>query len=257
MCTMPAIRKMTIDQLKVEVYESRAALGAAAGAAVAARMKQLLERQDRIRMIFAAAPSQNELLAQLVQDRSIDWTRVTAFHMDEYIGLPTDAPQAFSRFLRDRLFGKVDFREVCLIDPAGDPQGECRRYAGLLQEAPIDIVCLGIGENGHLAFNDPPIADFRDPASVKIVELDETCRRQQVNDGCFAALPDVPTHAVTLTIPTLLAAAHLYCVVPGPTKRQAVAATLHDPISVACPSTILRTHPDCTLYVDREAYEQA
>ncbi len=257
MSTMSAIRKMTVDHLKVEVYESRATLGAAAGAAVAARMKQLLERQDRIRMIFAAAPSQNELLAQLVQDRSIDWTRVTAFHMDEYIGLPIGAPQAFSRFLRERLFGKVDFREVILIDPAGDPHDECRRYAGLLQEEPIDIVCLGIGENGHLAFNDPPIADFRDPAIVKIVELDEACRRQQVNDGCFAALPDVPTHAVTLTIPTLLAAAHLYCVVPGPTKRQAVAATLHDPISVRCPSTILRTHPDCTLYVDREAYEQS
>lgn len=254
---MSAIRTKTIDQLKVEVYENRASLGAAAGAAVAARMKQLLDRQDRIRMIFAAAPSQNEMLAQLVQDRSIDWTRVTAFHMDEYIGLPADAPQAFSRFLRERLFGKVAFREVSVIDPSGDPQEECRRYTDLLQEAPIDIVCLGIGENGHLAFNDPPVADFRDPASVKIVELDEACRRQQVNDGCFAALPDVPTHAITLTIPTLLAASHLFCVVPGATKRQAVAATLEDPISTACPSTILRTHPDCTLYVDREAYGQS
>lgn len=254
---MTAIRKVTAGQLKVEVHENRAALGAAAGAAVAARMKRLLERQESIRMIFAAAPSQNELLAQLVQDRSIDWSRVTAFHMDEYIGLPADAPQAFSRFLLDRLFGKVGFREVCLIDPAGDPEGECRRYAGLLQEAPIDIVCLGIGENGHLAFNDPPVADFNDPAAVKAVELDEACRSQQVNDGCFAALPDVPTHAVTLTIPTLLAASHLYCVVPGPTKRQAVAATLQDPISTACPSTILRTHPDCTLYVDRDAYGPA
>ncbi|MCC3373608.1 glucosamine-6-phosphate deaminase [Cohnella sp. REN36] len=249
-----AIRKLTVDRLQIEIYENREALGQAAGRAVAARIQDLLGQQAHVRMIFAAAPSQNELLDQLVRDWTIDWSRVTAFHMDEYIGLPADAPQSFSRFLRERLFDRVNFRDVHTIDPSNDRRRECDRYGGLLREAPIDIVCLGIGENGHLAFNDPPVADFRDPASVKVVELDEVCRRQQVNDGCFARLQEVPTHAITLTIPTLLSASHLFCVVPGPSKRQAVTATLQDPIGAACPSTILRTHPDCTLYVDRDAF---
>lgn len=132
---------------------------------------------------------------------------------------------------------------------------ECARYSALLQEASIDIVCLGIGENGHIALNDPPVADFADPHRIKSVELDEACRQQQVNDGCFPTLDVVPTHALTLTIPALMAGNRLYCMVPGLAKREVVRRALHDPISTACPTTILRTHPHCTLYVDVDSCE--
>ncbi|MCZ8512729.1 glucosamine-6-phosphate deaminase [Paenibacillus filicis] len=248
------VRKDKVDQLNVEVYANRSELGAAAGSDVAGKMKELLGRQDRVRMVFAAAPSQNEFLSTLKAVPEIDWSRVTAFHMDEYIGLPADAPQRFGTFLCRGLFDEVKPGEVHLIDSSNDIEAEAKRYAGLIQEAPIDIVCLGIGENGHLAFNDPPVADFEDRALVKSVELDLACRQQQVNDGCFAALEEVPTHALTLTIPALMAGAHLYCMVPGLTKTAAVRRTLNGSISTECPSTALRRHSHCTLYADRDSY---
>ncbi|WP_168122955.1 glucosamine-6-phosphate deaminase [Paenibacillus sp. HB172176] len=243
-----------VDELKVRIYENRQAMGAAAGEDIAAKMKELLASKPSIRMIFAAAPSQNEALEALLQAEGIDWSRVTAFHMDEYIGLPGDAPQRFSQFLKDRLFGKASFAEVNLIDSSASIEEECERYAAKLTQAPIDIVCLGIGENGHIAFNDPPVADFRDPLLMKPVELDMDCRVQQVNDGCFPEVDAVPTHALTLTIPALMGGAHLFCVVPGKTKHDAVRRTLHDAISEQCPATILRTHGDCTLYADIDSY---
>lgn len=251
---IPFAYKQTVDSLKVKVFNDRRALGAAAGAEVAERIKQLLSEKHGIRIIFAAAPSQNELLNYLSEDESIDWSRITTFHMDEYNGLPLDAPQKFSRFLREHLFNQVKPGTVHLIDSSNESEEECRRYGELLRQAPIDIVCLGIGENGHIAFNDPPVADFNDPEVIKAVELEDACRQQQVNDGCFPSFEDVPTHALTLTIPTLLSGSHLFCVVPGPTKRKAVERTLNGSISTECPSTILRKHPDCTLYLDRDSY---
>src|SRR5436309_1752359 len=157
--------------------------------------------------------------------------------------------------MRERVEQRVKPRQFHYLE--GDtmlPLDECERYARLLQAQPIDLCCLGIGENGHIAFNDPPVADFKDPHLIKAVELDEACRRQQVNDGCFPTFEAVPTHAVTLTIPALISGAHLFCSVPGPTKRAAVRRTLNGPISTECPSTILRTHADCTLYVDADSY---
>lgn len=252
--TAKPIRKETVESLNVEVYANRSELGAAAGRDVAEKMKELLGQKDRIRMVFAAAPSQNEFLGALKAAEGIDWSRVTAFHMDEYIGLPLDAPQRFGTFLSRGLFDEVKPGEVYLIDSSSDIGAEAERYSGLVQEAPIDIVCLGIGENGHIAFNDPPVADFEDRAVVKSVELDRACRQQQVNDGCFGLLEEVPTHALTLTIPALFAGAHLFCMVPGATKTAAVRRTLNGPISTECPSTVLRRHADCTLYVDRDSY---
>jgi glucosamine-6-phosphate deaminase len=253
MSTTQPIRTQTVDRLRVSDYPDRRALGEAAGADVAARVRALLAAKPAVRMIFAAAPSQNETLAALVRPGGIDWSRVTAFHMDEYIGLAEGAPQKFSQYLREHLFDLVRPGVVHLIDGSADPEAESRRYGALLREGPIDVVCLGIGENGHIAFNDPPVADFADPRPVKVVELDDACRRQQVNDGCFLAFGAVPTHAITLTIPTLTSGAHLFCAVPGSTKRRAVERTLNGPISTECPSTILRKHPDCTLYVDRDS----
>jgi glucosamine-6-phosphate deaminase len=228
-------------------------MGRAAAADVADCLRARLGRTERVRMIFAAAPSQSEMLAALVAERGIDWSRVTAFHMDEYIGLPPAAPERFAAWLRRHLFDCVPFGAVHVIEPEPDPEACIELYTRLLAEAPIDVVCLGIGVSGHIAFNDPPVADFDDPLDVKIVALDPVCRQQQVDDRCFASLDRVPTHAVTLTIPRLLEADRLFCVVPGAAKREAVRRTLNDPLGPACPATALRTHPRCTLYLDRES----
>ncbi len=241
------------DRLQVKRFAHRTALGAQAAQDAAAHLRQLLAQQARVRMVFAAAPSQNEFLAALAAASDIDWSRIHAFHMDEYIGLADDAPQRFSHYLRQHLFDVVQPGAVHLLPSSGDPAAICADYAQKLNAAPIDVVCLGIGENGHLAFNDPPVADFADGLSVKVVELDHACRQQQVNDGCFASFAAVPTHAVTLTIPALMRGARLFCMVPGATKRAAVQATLFDAISPACPATRLRQHAQCTLYTDADA----
>lgn len=248
------VTEETVDQLAVRVYATRQAMGDAAAMDVAAQMRDVLARKADLRMIFAAAPSQNEFLAALGQAEGIDWSRVTAFQMDDYLGLPPDAPQRFSRYLADHLFDHVHPGNVQMIDGTNPAEIERTRYAGLINDAPIDIVCLGIGENGHIAFNDPPVADFHDPETVKVVTLDAASRHQQVHDGCFAQLDDVPTEALTLTIPALLSGEALFCVVPGPTKRAAVRATLRGPITTACPASILRQHPACTLYLDEASY---
>ncbi|MGC5773966.1 glucosamine-6-phosphate deaminase [Paenibacillus pabuli] len=244
-----------VERMPVKVYGDRDQMGAAAAAAVGARLRHLLQDSEhQVRMVFAAAPSQNELYEGLVREQGIDWSRVCAFHMDEYIGLADTAPQRFGRYLTERLFSRVQPGRVELLDGLHDVEEECRRYGDLLRAAPIDIVCLGIGENGHIAFNDPPVADFEDTRVVKAVKLDEACRRQQVNDGCFERLDDVPVEALTLTVPSLMAGRELFAIVPGASKRRALAAALHDPISTACPATILRTHPGITMFTDREAY---
>jgi uncharacterized phosphosugar-binding protein/6-phosphogluconolactonase/glucosamine-6-phosphate isomerase/deaminase len=229
---------------------SRALTGQQAASDVARAVRTCLGTQARARMIFAAAPSQRDMLEALIAEPGNDWSRVEAFHMDEYLGLPPDAPQRFGNWLQDKLFSHLPFGAVHLILPDGDPSATAETYAALLAEAPIDIVCLGIGINGHLAFNDPPVADLQDPLPVKIVELEETCRRQQVDDGCFPTIDSVPTHAITLTVPRLLDAGQLFCVVPGQQKREAVRRALYDPIGTACPATALRLHPACTLYLD-------
>ena len=241
------------EGLRVRVFASREEMGRAAAADVARELRERLARHAEVRMVFAAAPSQTEMLAALAGEPDIAWSRVVAFHMDEYIGLSPDAPQRFGLWLRQHLFERVPFGAVHLVQPEPDPETSVKTYAALLDEAPIDIVCLGIGVNGHLAFNDPPVADFDDPFDLKIVELDKVCRQQQVDDGCFPRFSEVPTHAVTLTIPRLLRADRLFCVVPGPAKRDAVRRTLQDPAGPACPGTALRRHPDCTLYLDRES----
>jgi glucosamine-6-phosphate deaminase len=251
---MTAMKNLTVEKLKVKVYDDRRQLGEAAGLEIASRIRALQATKPSLRMIFAAAPSQNETLATLAKQTGTDWSRITAFHMDEYLGLPESASQKFSHYLRTHLFDLVKPGTVHLIDSSTSPDAECGRYADLIRKAPIDIVCLGIGENGHIAFNDPPVANFGDPQIAKVVELDDACRQQQVNDGCFPAFAAVPTHALTLTIPTILSGAHLFCMVPGPTKRRAVQRTLNGPISTECPSTILRQHEDCTLYVDGDSY---
>ncbi len=207
-------------------------------------------------MVFAAAPSQGEVLDMLVANEDIDWTLVDAFHMDEYLGLSADAPERFGTWLSTHLFNRAAFGSVHVINADVDTEGAIARYAAALAEAPIDIVCMGIGVNGHIAFNDPPVADFNDPDDVKVVELDATCRQQQVDDDCFATIDDVPARAVTLTVPRLMRADRLFCIVPGRMKADAVAATFTQEPTTQWPSTILTTHPDCTFYFDAEAAEK-
>lgn len=240
-------------KMSVQSFPTRALMGEAAAQDIADALRIALARQRTVRMVFAAAPSQAQMLAALCAAPGIDWARITAFHMDEYIGLPPDAPERFARWLDDNLFGLVPFAQVHRLVPEPDPAAAAAKYAQLLAAAPIDFVCLGIGVNGHIAFNDPPVADFADPLDVKVVTLDEQCRQQQVDDECFDSFEDVPEQAITLTVPRLMRAGRLFCVVPGQLKRDAVRAALYGPISTECPASILREHSDCSLYLDAES----
>ena len=248
------MKSFKVDKLQVEIYENRTLMGEAAARDIKAKIAELLSEKAEINMIFAAAPSQNDVLKSLVEDKSVEWNRVNAYHMDEYIGLDKDAPQGFGNFLKDHIFGLVPFKSVNYIDiTATDPEKEAERYGKLLDQNPTDIVVMGIGENGHIAFNDPPVADFKDEKTVKSVKLDEVCRQQQVNDGCFASIDKVPTHAMTLTVPTLVRAPYLFCIVPAPTKAKAVHETLNGSIDEHCPATILRLQDNAKLYLDDQS----
>jgi glucosamine-6-phosphate deaminase len=249
--------RFTVDSLDVLVYESRALAGRAAAQAVAQSIAARQHAAGSARVVFAAAPSQDEFLARLVADSAVDWTRIVAFHMDEYLGIHADHPASFRRYLQEHLFRLVGLTpsQLRLIpgEQSARPLQTCLEYEDLLKAEPPDIVCAGIGENGHLAFNDPPVADFLDPVLVKVVRLDAACRAQQISDGCFAQVADVPTHAYTMTMPALLAAPILSVVVPGPRKANAVLTTLRGPISETCPASALRRHTGAKLYLDRDA----
>lgn len=242
-----------VDSLEVRIHADRAAAGRDAAHVVAATIRDAIAARGEARVIFACAPSQDEFLATLLT-LDVEWSRVAAFHMDEYVGLTADQPQSFRHYLRGHLLAHAPVKSFAPIrGEASDLAEECARYSALLSERPIDLVCMGIGENGHIAFNDPPVADFNDPHLIKRVELDLACRQQQVNDGCFPNLDVVPTHALTLTIPALLSARRVSCVVPGPRKAQAVHHTLRRPIATSCPASALRHHPDAILHIDTAA----
>ena len=240
-------------RLAVRVYENRSALGLAAARDAAAALKAAIQEKGVCNAVFAAAPSQNEFLEALCAS-DVDWTKVNAFHMDEYIGLPADAVQRFGNFLRERIFGRLPFRSVSYIRGESTPvEEEIARYTALLRENPTDIVFMGIGENGHIAFNDPHVAHFDDTRAMNAVTLDERCRLQQVHDGCFASLAEVPARALTLTVPALFAAKAVFCMVPGATKAEAVGKTVLGEIREQVPATILRMHPNAALYLDRDS----
>ena len=222
------------DRLNVYVYESRPKMGTAAAAVVAGEIRGLIETRGRA--------------------AGIDWSRVVGVHLDEYLGMDDRAPQSFRRFLIDRLVSKVAMNKFHgLRGDVEDGTAESKRYGELLAVNPPDFAVLGIGENGHLAFIDPPFCDFEDPQKVKVVELDEICRTQQVNDGAFATIDDVPHHALSLTIPSIMARPRLFAIVPGPAKRQAIRATIEGPVATTCPASILRRHPDAHLFIDRDS----
>ncbi len=239
------------SKLAVDIAPSRDEMGAQAARYVMATLVATLASQARARVVFACAPSQDEFLAALTQE-PLDWSRVDAFHMDEYLGLgATSHPASFQNYLEQHFLRHVKIGSLAALNgESSDPEKEALRYAQLLAAAPLDLICLGIGENGHIAFNDPPVADFDDPALVKVVALDHACRQQQVNDGCFRTLTAVPLRALTLTIPVFRSAKALSIVVPGLRKAQAVASTCHGPVTTKCPASILRTHPRARLFLD-------
>jgi len=249
---MSQAKELTANKLKVKIFETRNDMGRNAAYDVSQKIKDLLMEKDFINIIFAAAPSQNEFLSTLSVKEGIDWSKINAFHMDEYVGLKS-AAQRFGQFLKERIFSKVPFKKVYYINGEADPVLEGKRYADLLMQFPADIVCMGIGENTHIAFNDPHEADFHDPLMVKEVNLDEISRRQQVHDGCFPSIDKVPISAITLTVPTLLNAMNIFCIVPGNNKAEAIYHTLNDEINEMHPSTILRSHENAVLYLDKES----
>ena len=247
---------ITINEVglaKVCIYNNQKSMAVAAAEELREKIHKILSGKTELRIIFAAAPSQSEFLKSLVSITDIPWHKITAFHMDDYVELPYEAPQRFSNWLEKHLFSKVSFKKVFKIPADGNPKDICDTYDKNLNKKAIDIVCLGIGVNGHLAFNDPPVADFQDKSNVKVVKLDDICRQQQVDDGCFKTFFDVPEYAITLTIPQLLAAKSIFCIVPGLHKRNAVKAALSGSISTSCPASILRTHKDVKIFLDKEA----
>ncbi len=251
---MGILKEFQTGSLCTKIFDTRKNMGNAAGKDIAKTIRTLLSEKDETNMIFAAAPSQNETLEALINEEGIDWSRINAFHMDEYIGLCENAPQRFGNYLYDHIFSKVNFKSVNYINGSVENiEKECNRYTALLKEHPIDIVCLGIGENGHIAFNDPWVADFNDSAVIKKVELDSVCRNQQVNDGCFDTIKAVPTHALTLTIPTLVGADYMFCSVPANTKADAAYKTINNAITEDVPATIMRTHKNAIMYLDSES----
>lgn len=241
----------------VRIFTDRKSMGRAAAGQVHEEIVRLVSNNGSARMIMACAPSQDdyyEALIPLATGRPEIWGRVTVFHMDEYVGLTDDSPQSFRTYLRRHF---LDHVKVAAFHPIGgeaiDPDAEAARYQALLDGAPIDLISMGIGENGHIAFNDPPVADFNDSVKVKKVELDPICRQQQVNDGCFPTLDDVPTHALSLTLPVFAEAGMLVCIVPGVRKAEAVKKTLHGAIGTDCPATLLRQHRSAFLYLDADS----
>jgi glucosamine-6-phosphate deaminase len=242
----------TIYEPSVIRLSSRDELGRTAAGDIAAAIRTGLQHQAGLRILFAAAPSQEATLRALVGEPAIDWTRVAAFHLDEYLGLPPDAPQRFGNWLKSVIFDQVPLGAVHLMEPGQDVHEGMDQYRALLTSAPIDILCLGIGVNGHLAFNDPP-ADLDTSDVLRVVELDDVSRQQQVDDLCFPRLADVPRQALTVTVPALLSAKRIFCMVPGRAKRDAVRRALRGPVTPDLPASALRTHPDCTIYLDSES----
>lgn len=240
--------------MHVVIHHDRPALGQAAGSQAAAALAAACAARGSATLVVATGSSQFEVLATLAAAPDIPWDRVTIFHLDEYCGLAPDHPASFRRYLRERFVDRLPVRPAAFheLDGLADPEVECRRLAGLVPTGAFDVALIGIGENGHLAFNDPP-ADFTTTAAYIVVALDEACRRQQVGEGWFPDLAAVPTRAISMSVRRILAARLLICSVPDRRKAEAVRAAVEGPLSPDLPASILREHPACTLHLDREA----
>jgi glucosamine-6-phosphate deaminase len=248
------VRCFKVESLSVEVHPNGKSLGAAAALAAAEAMKQLGTGLESFGVVFATGVSQLDTLEALTRIEGIPWNRVRGFHLDEYVGLPIEHRASFRRYLRENLTQKVNMKEFDEVDgTTADLDQFCRLYADKLAEASPKLALLGIGENGHLAFMDPAVADFKDPRDVKVICLDAACRAQQVAEGWFDNFDEVPERAISVTIPAILRVPKLIVSVPGSRKAAIMRRTLEETISTSCPASILRTHPDVTVYLDQES----
>jgi glucosamine-6-phosphate deaminase len=236
----------------VKVHPDSQALAGAAAADAAQKIRDAIAARGRARIIAATGASQFAFLERLVREPGIDWSKVEMFHLDEYVGLPADHPASFRKYLMERLIRPAGISKYTFLDGQRDPQGVCRDVGKALSEAPIDVAFVGIGENGHLAFNDPP-ADFETDAPYIVVKLDDRCRQQQVGEGWFAGVADVPETAISMSVRQILRARAIVCVVPDARKAEAVRASLEGPIDPMTPASILRTHPDIAIYLDEQS----
>ena len=247
---MAGPHQRVIERLRVVIHPDSRALARAAADEAAAAIGDAVAARGVAHAMFATGNSQLEFVDQLVGSTpGVPWDRVVVFHMDEYVGIGPDHPAGFQRWIRQRI-GRPTGAAAHYLDGLAEPEAECRRYAALLRRHPLDLCWLGIGENGHLAFNDPPVADFDDPLDVKVVELDRGCRQQQVNEGHFPDLESVPARAMTVTVPALLRAATVLAVVPERRKAEPVRAALEGPVSTSCPASALRRAGHAVLHLD-------
>lgn len=238
----------------MSISPTTAAMARAAADSAAATLSEAVAARGVAHAMFATGNSQFAFIDALVNHtEGVPWRDMVIFHMDEYVGLGADHPASFRRWIHQRIEEPAHPRAAHYLDGLAPPADECDRYAGLLEQYPLDLCCLGIGENGHLAFNDPPVADFEDPLRVKVVELDEGCRRQQVNEGHFPTDDDVPRLAMTVTIPALLAATRVLAIVPENRKAKAVQAALEGPVGTSCPASILQRTPHAQVFLDADA----
>jgi glucosamine-6-phosphate deaminase len=243
-----------VSGFEVSTVADAVTLGAVAARRAATVIQDAVTARGYASVMFASGNSQRDFLAFLTTDPTVSWSHVVGFHMDEYLGIDATHPASFRRYMRERVVDvahPAEFHEIC--GDATDASVECERYAELLRAEPLDLCCLGIGENGHLAFNDPAVADFGDPTDVKVVDLDDACRRQQVGEGHFADIDAVPRRAITVTIPALLRAREVLAIVPEARKAEPVRRALSGPVDTACPASILRTRPNVTLYLDPDS----
>jgi glucosamine-6-phosphate deaminase len=237
----------------IRVFDDRAALGHAAAAKAAAAIRHAIQERGRARIVAATAASQFEFLDSLTKAEGIDWSKLEAFHLDEYLGLPVSHPGSFRKMLLEQLVEKTGISNYHLLDgDAADPLEVVRRVGKQLASLPVDIAFLGIGENGHIAFNDPP-ADFKTEEPYIIVNLDEACRRQQLGEAWFADISQVPKQAISMSVRQILKAREILAVVPGVRKAPAVKDCLEGSVSPMAPASILRTHPNATVYLDKDS----
>lgn len=250
---METVQTFKVEKVQVQIYQSKQALADAAAVWVSALLDEAIREKGKANLILATGASQFELVESLKKE-AIEWKRITVFHLDEYKGMPITHPASFRKYLKERILDEVQPAQVHLLNgDSQDVEAELKRYESLLAASEIDAACIGIGENGHIAFNDPAVADFHDPRLVKLVDLDEACRRQQLGEGWFPTLADVPTQALSLTIPAILRCRAISCVVPDQRKAAAVRAALYGPIETACPASILRTHAHTKLFLDSDS----
>lgn len=241
----------TIDKLNVAVYDEPVSMGKAAADFVAQKLNKAIVQNGVANLVLATGASQFSFL-EAFKKRYLDWQKITVFHLDEYKGISDQHPASFRKYLKERILDEVAPKKIYFLNgDAEDLEIEMKYYAAALKAHSIDVACIGIGENGHIAFNDPPVADFDDPKLVKLVTLDDACRNQQLGEGWFPTFDDVPKQALTQTIPAIMRSKTISCVVPDTRKAQAVHDTLYNKVNTACPATILRTHPNATLFLDK------